>query len=143
MVNNRFIDIVKRFEAVMQKSAQEWRKKNFPRAIDNCSVAEKIISSNMPSPLMLFEWRGCMALRTYAVLVSKMIEVDLLISREEKSLAEERIKQIRRWGRLLGEQMNEWRKSPVEDETKRLLRRRWIGYLASCVKHAENYLDKK
>ena len=128
-----FVLLLRDFENAMNHGAKSYMKENYTRALDYFHLARGNISKNMPSPSEKFQWYCCVALKSYAMLLARMAEIDLYKQRNDSVMIYRVKEQAIEWGKTLEVQYKQWN----DLETNRLeeiaLRKRWIRLFRGAI----------
>ena len=140
--NTHFVQVVSRYAERMQQAARSWLNKNYARALDGFYSARELLSENMPSPTDSYAWNGCCALKTYAVVLARMVEIDLYLSQGQTELAESVVEQVEEWTEILEEQMNGWSKVEGLSSLEEALRSHWMEHFERVILQAKQVSDR-
>ncbi len=128
-------DWISEYEVVLKEAAKGWRNKDYARALDGFSSAQTILKNHMPSPTEVFEWKMCLALRTYTLLLTRLVEIDIYSDEKNTARVAELVNQARDWAVILKKQSKEWTTVKVEDPDRSSFRKRWLDRFSKAVDH--------
>jgi hypothetical protein len=134
----RFETLEKEFESRMQRAAECWLKKQYSKALDQFYSGRDDLSENMPAPSNKFEWSACLALKTYAVLLARMVEADLLKSQRLDDMIPSVGRQIEDWKKILRDQSDEWTRLNSAAPWEEAVRSKWIRRFRSVLAAPKN-----
>lgn len=127
---------VSQYEGKMDDAAKSWLNKDYGRALDSFYSANAFLSKNKPLPSDVYAWTGCRALKTYAVVLARMVEFDLYLNQDQNELVDEVAKQVMNWSEILKEQVYQWAQVETHSEADSLLRIRWTKRFHSAILRA-------
>ncbi|MCJ7813348.1 hypothetical protein MUP95_08555 [bacterium] len=134
---NDFYEVLSLYEKRMNQSAENWLQEEYGKALDSFHSATDLLSANMPSPSNMYFWSEFCALKTYTLLLTRMVEVDQHCSEGQSELCKEVIEQALSWSDILKEQTGIWIQidtSRSDDFFSRLL---WIKRFESAIYRAQ------
>ena len=129
-----FHEWVSDYEKEMVRAVGLWKKNEYGSAMDRLRSARDIVSENIPKPTDYFKWYASVSMKTYALVLIRMIEIEVVKKEEMSGGAEERITQMVEWGEKLKDQARAW--SLVEDVSPAdsAMRETWIRRYVAVLK---------
>jgi len=134
---SNFSKVVSQYETVMQSAARNWVKKKYTRALDDFFLAREVISKNMPNPSESFAWHGSCALKTYTVVMARMVEIDIYRAERDEETVRKITQQAHTWAEILNEQANVWEKVKSQNAAETSLRTRWLSRFQKAIRQTE------
>ena len=125
------------YQKTMDQSAEQWLQKKYAKAKDGFYQAEDMLSDNMPSPSNSYEWTGCCALKTYTLLLVRMVEVDQHCKEDQSKLCNELVKQAMRWSDVLIDQTRAWNQIEPSRPDELPSRLEWMKRFQSAILRAQ------
>ena len=142
-----FYNVVSNYEEKMDLAAKSWLNKNYSRALDGFYAARELLSKNMPTPLDPYGWGWCRSMKTYTVVLARMVEVDLYRSKGEVDLVSQIAVQALEWARVLKEQASAWLRFKAQSPEEILIRNRWLKRFRTAILQAQkvsrDFMKKK
>jgi hypothetical protein len=134
------------YDIIVQNAARSWLSKNHVRALDGFYLAGEFITDHMPSPGDSFAWEGCRVLKTYSIVMARLVEIDMVQISKKKQEAVRLSVQAREWALILDDLSDIWEKNKTEHSEERNLRKRWLKRIRAAIeqvkmKHAEIILQ--
>jgi hypothetical protein len=117
---------MKDFEETMNRAAKNWLNQDHAAALDDLNSARELFSGKMPLPKDAYSWNAYSSLKIYAVLLSKLVEIDYYQIKRQTEFAEKTKQQAKDWAMVLRKQGTKWRgiRSPSQEEE--VFRKKWI-----------------
>jgi hypothetical protein len=134
----RFETLEKEFESIMQRAAECWLKKQYSKALDQFYSGRDNLSGSMPDPSNKYAWSACLAFKTYAVLLARMVEADLLKSQRLDDMIPSVVRQIDDWKKILRDQGDEWTRLNSASPWEESVRSKWIRRFRSVLAAPKN-----
>ena len=125
------------YQKTMDQSAEQWLEKKYAKAKDGLYRAEDMISDNMPSPSNSYEWTGCCALKTYTLLLVRMVEVDQHCKEDQSKLCKELMRQAMHWSDVLIDQARTWYQTKPSRPDVLSSRTQWLKRFQSAILRAQ------
>jgi len=132
-----FDRMVFQYEEKMQQAATSWVKKNHTRALDGFYAAREWLSEKMPSAMNDYEWSGWQAMKTYSVVLARLVEGDLYHREGRFNMVDRVSEQALEWAEILKEQTDAWSKVRVRTPTEESIRKKWVGRFRSAIRQAQ------
>lgn len=137
-VPKEFVDLIKIYEKSMQRSAHQWIEKNYAKALDGLYRTSDYLSKHMPPPEQRYNWSGCIALKTYTIVIARLVEEDMyLLQNQEKMVSLTRM-QAKKWADLLDVQSKAWNNVNTSTVPEDSLRKIWINRFNTVIKQTRN-----
>lgn len=131
-----FDQVILKYEEGMQKAAKLWMNKSFAMALDEFQENHDVLADNMPEPTDRYRWGAFLALKTYTIMLSRMVEAEMYSYEGQSDLLEPVVGQTHTWSSLLVEQATTWKKIEVELPDQRIFRNRWLKRFARAIQKA-------
>jgi hypothetical protein len=143
MPQDTFYSILPEFESKMAQAAISWKKGNYSRALDGFLLARDLISLHMPTPIDAYGWNWSRSLKTYTIVLARLVELDLIVKSGKTELLEETRHQAVEWGDVLQVQAMDWRKVESQNEEEKTIRNRWIGRYVQAIRQVRTVCAAK
>ncbi len=124
------------YEKKMNQSAKQWLEKDYAKAKDGFNQAQNILSDNMPLPSDSYVWAGFCALKTYTLLLIRMVDVDQNCGENPSELCQELIGQAIHWSDVLIDQARTWNQTKPSRPDEVSSRTRWLKRFQSAILRA-------
>jgi len=134
---NSFEKIVSSYQKKMDEAARSWLKKDYARALDSFYSADQLLSENMVSPSETYAWNGLRTLKTYTLVLIRLIQIDLYRSQDQNNLLASIVKQASDWAALLREEANVWGRVKIADPHAVILRMHWMKRCEAAVRRVQ------
>ncbi|MBN2029174.1 hypothetical protein JW824_02920 [bacterium] len=125
------------YEGKMNQSAKQWLDKDFAKAKDGFNQAQDILSDNMPPPSDSYMWAGFCALKTYTLLLIRMVEVDQHCGENQSELCKELVSQAIHWSYVLIDQARTWNQTQPSRPDGLPSRTQWLKRFQSAILRAQ------
>ncbi len=132
-----FEKIVSSYQEKMQEAARSWLKKHYAIALDGFYSADQLLSKNMVSPSETYTWNGLRTLKTYTLVLIRLVQIDLYRSQDQNKLLASIVKQASDWAELLKEEVDAWRKVKITDPDAVVLRMRWMRRCQAAIRRTQ------
>lgn len=132
-----FLEWVSSYEQEMVHGVGLWKKGEYGSALDRLRAARDIVTANIPKPTEYYKWYAGLSMKTYALVLIRMIEMEVEEQEGKSEAVLNRTTQIYEWGEKLKEQAKAW--ILVEDVSPpdSLLRETWIRRYLAVLKRVE------
>ena len=117
---------ISQYESVMNGVAACWANNDFAKALDGLSSARKILSFNMPLPTEIFAWRMYRTLKTYTIVLTRLVELEVAIQSKDLPKVKRLTLQVEDWAEVLEDQARDWRKIEIQNRGMITFRERWL-----------------
>ena len=124
------------YQAVMDGAAKSWVQRDYAKALDGLSSARSLLSYNMPLPTEIFQWRMYRTLKTYALLLTRLVELDMYITKKDAQKVFNLAAQAQEWADNLDNQKRDWQRAKARSDDELLLRKTWVERFESAIDRA-------
>lgn len=122
-----------RYQKKMDESAELWLQKKYAKAKDGFHQAEDILLDHMPPPSQAYVWSGWCALKTYTLLLVRLVEVDQYCGDAPSKLCEELTGQAIHWSDVLIDQTRAWNEVEPSQPDELPSRLQWMKRFQSAI----------
>jgi len=133
---------IKQYKAVMDGVAKSWVQKDYAKALDGLNSARSLLSYNMPFPTDIYAWRMVRALKTYTLVMTRLIEVDLYIQRKDSERVIQLSTQAQEWANTLNEQGEDWNRVFTQNQDEIFLRVEWLDRFNKSIDRARKLYNR-
>jgi hypothetical protein len=117
---------ISQYESVMNGVAASWANNDFAKALDGLSSARTVLSFNMPLPTEIFVWRMYRTLKTYTIVLTRLVELEVAIQSKDLPKVKRLILQVEDWAEVLEDQARDWRRIEIQNRGMIAFRERWL-----------------
>ena len=139
-------DWMSAYEREMGGAVQSWKDGQFGSALDRMRTARDLIGKNIPQPSDEFRWHASRSIKTYTLLLIRLVEFEMSEKDKKSESAQQSVRQIYKWGEKLIEQAKVWGSVEAESDENEQLRKNWFRRYRTAldrVKKLSQKLDKK
>ena len=133
---------IKQFKAVMDGVAKSWVQKDYAKALDGLTSARSLLSYNMPFPTDIYAWRMYRALKTYTLVMTRLIEVDLYIERKDMQRVIQLATQAQEWADALKDQGEDWNRVFTQNQDEIFLRTEWLDRFEKSIDRTQKLWNR-
>lgn len=126
------------FEKQVQHAAGDWLEGRHARALDGFLASRDIVRKHMPSLKEDFDWQTASVLMSYSMLLARLVEIDLHVSRGESHMTDALTVQSREWAERLRAEAAAWTDISVRSLDKMELRNRWLARITRAIQNTKN-----
>lgn len=137
IAQEEFIRVTREFEFKMNKAAENWLNQNYGRALDGFYDARDFLTSNMPVPSENYAWEWCRALKTYVIVLARLVEYDMYKSQNQEALSSRVMKQAVEWAQILELQAKDWIALKTNDPILTANREKWIKRFYAAIQRVK------
>jgi hypothetical protein len=125
------------YEHEMEQGVLLWKNKQYGGALDRLHTAQTVITENMPLPAEHFKWYAGLSMKTYVLVLIRMIELEMKEKEENPEAVRNRTIQICEWGEKLQDQAKSWRLVENVSPPDSVLRETWIRRYLAALKRVK------
>jgi hypothetical protein len=114
------------YEKEMVEAVKSWTNKQYGSALDHMRSARELIAQNIPSPSDSYYWHASCSMKTYALLLIRLVELDIDEQEGKTESTHRTVRQVLEWGEKLKEQARDWASIKVESPSAQQLRETWL-----------------
>jgi hypothetical protein len=129
--------IVEAFEVRMQKAARLWLDGKYFEAIDGFNSAKEWIDERLPSPSNPYPWLCATTLKTYALLMIRLVQSAYYKSENRMVQYRESVKQAENWSTRLKRQIEMWEVVQPANSEEYTLREAWKKRIQLAIRRTE------
>ena len=133
---------IKQLKAVMDGVAKSWVQKDYAKALDGLTSARSLLSYNMPFPTDIYAWRMYRALKTYTLVITRLIEVDLYIERKDMQRVIQLATQAQEWADALDGQGQDWERVVTQNHDEIYLRAEWLDRFEKSIDRTQKLWNR-